>query len=110
MIALAVEHLVPAELFGPVGAVGDVGNGALGPNMSAYPVGIIALVGDHDGARFEPVEQGLGAEDVMDLSGRDQEAERAAFRVDAGVDLGGEAASASAHTTISTLFFTPEAC
>jgi hypothetical protein len=26
------------------------------------------------------------------------------------VDLRGEASSASAHTTISTLFFTPEAC
>ena len=110
MIALAVERLLPAEFFGPVGAVGNVGNGAVGPDMSAHAVGIITLVGDHDGALFEPVEQSLGTQDVVDLSRRDQEAERAAFRVDAGVDLRGEAASASAHTTISTLFFTPEAC
>ena len=37
-----------------------------------------------------------------------QEADRTAFRVDARMDLRGEAASASAHKTISTLFFGPE--
>src|SRR5262245_35597043 len=71
---------------------------------------IIALVGDDDGTVLEPVEQCLGASGVMHLARRDQEADRAAFRVDARVDLRGEAASASAHTTISTLFLGPEAC
>src|SRR5262245_29229124 len=47
---------------------------------------------------------GLGAGHVMDVAGRDQEADRAAFRIDPRVDLGGEASSALAHTTISTLF------
>lgn len=44
------------------------------------------------------VEQRLGAGHVMDLPGRDQEAERAAFRIDPRVDLLAEASSASAHT------------
>src|SRR5262245_22597657 len=46
---------------------------------------------------------------VMDVAGRDQEADRAAFRIDPRVDLGGEASSALAHTR-SPLFFGPEAC
>jgi len=41
----------------------------------------------------------------MDVAGRDQKADRAAFRIDPRVDLGGEASSALAHTTISTLFW-----
>src|SRR5262245_6735725 len=44
---------------------------------------------------------GLGAGHVMDVAGRDQKADRAAFRIDPRVDLG-EASSALAHTTIST--------
>lgn len=46
----------------------------------------------------------LGARQVAGLAGGDHEADRVAFRVDARVDFGGEAASASVHTTISTLF------
>ena len=73
-------------------------------------IGIIALVGNDDGTLLEPGEQGLGAGDVVYLARRDQEADRPAFGVDPRVDLRGEASSASAHTTISTLFLTPEAC
>ncbi|KYK50588.1 hypothetical protein A1D31_38745 [Bradyrhizobium liaoningense] len=79
-------------------------------DVGTNTIGIVAFVGDDDGARIESVEQGLGARHVGGLAGGDHEADRAAFRVDARVDFGGEAASASAHTTISTLFFTPEAC
>ena len=55
-------------------------------------------------------DQRLGTGDIMLVARRDQEADRAAFRVDPRVDLRGEAAAASPHTTISTLFLTPEAC
>ena len=79
-------------------------------DAGADAIGIIALVGDDDRAPLEPVEQGLGGVDVVLVAGRDQEADRAAFCVDARVDFRGEAASASPHTTNSTLFFTPEAC
>ena len=78
--------------------------------MRANPISIVAFVGNDDGALLKAVEQGLGAGNVVDLAGRDQEAERTAFRIDPRVDLRGEAAPASAHTTISTLFLTPEAC
>ena len=79
-------------------------------NAGANTVGIVALVGDDDSAFLEPVEQPLGMGDVVVVAGRDQEPDRAALRIDTRVDFRGEAASASAHTTNSTLFLTPEAC
>lgn len=73
-------------------------------------VGIIALVGNDDCALLEPIEQRPSVADVVIVARRNQETDRAALRVDARVDLRGEATSASAHTTISTLFLGPEAC
>ena len=93
-----------------MGAVRDVGNGALSPDVGADSIRVVGFVSDHNRTRLEPVEQGLGVGDVMGLAGRDQQAYRAAFGVDPCVDFRGEATSASAHATISTLFFAPEAC
>ena len=81
----------------------DVGDRVLVADARADAVGVIDLVGDNAGTSLEPVEQCLGASGVMHLSGRDQEADRAAFRVDARVDLRGETASVSAHTTTPAL-------
>ena len=67
--------------------------------MRADAVGIVAFVGDDNGTVLEPFEQGLSASGVMHLAGRDQEADRTAFRVDTRVDLCTDAA-ASPHTTI----------
>lgn len=110
MVALAINGLLPAEFLLPIGAVWNVGNGTLSSDMGTNAVRIVAFVGNDNGALLKTIEQGFGAGGVVDLAGRDQEADRAAFRVDPRVDLGGEASSASAHTTISTVFLTPEAC
>ena len=110
MVALAIDGLLPSELLLSVGAVRDVGDSTLIANAGAHAVGVVALVGNHHCTPIEAFEQGRGAGYVVIVAGRDQEADRAALRVDARVDLRGEAASASAHTTNSTLFFTPEAC
>ena len=110
MIALAIDRFRPAELGLPVGTVGNVGDCALITDARADAVSVIAFVGDDNGAFIEPGKQRFGANGVVIVARRDQEADRAAFRVDARVDFRGEAAPASAHTTISTLFLTPEAC
>ena len=110
MVALAVEGLFPSEFSLPVGAVWDVGDRALVTDAAPHAVSVIALVGDDNGAALQAIEQRLGTGDIMVVARRDQEADRAAFRVDPRVDLRGEAAAASPHTTISTLFLTPEAC
>lgn len=79
-------------------------------DVGANAIGVIALIGDDDGSPVEAIKEWLGVDDIVVVSGGDQEADRAAFRVDPRVDLRREASSASPHTTISTLFFTPEAC
>ena len=79
-------------------------------NVGTNTIGIIAFVRNDDSAGLKPVEKGFRARYVVSLARRDDQADRAAFRVDARMDFRGEAASASADTTISTLFFTPEAC
>ena len=110
MVALAIQSLLPAGFLGPMGAVGDIGNSALSPDMGANSIRVLGFIGHYDGTLPEPLEQCLGVSDVMGLTGRDQETDRAAFGVDPGVDFRGEATPASAHATISTLFFAPEAC
>ena len=110
VVALTINLLLPAVAPLAVGFVGNIGDRALAPDVGPHPVGVVALVGDDDRAALETVEQRLGTGDVVILAGRDQEPDGPAFGVDARVDLRREPASASAHTTISTLFLTPEAC
>jgi hypothetical protein len=79
-------------------------------NAGSHAVGVVTLVRNDDGARLEPVEQSLGARDVVVVARRDQDADRPALRVDSRVDFRREPAPASTDTTNSTLFLTPEAC
>lgn len=109
-VALFVDRLLPAVTLLAIGFVGNIGDCALSPNAQTHVIGIVALVGDDDGFWIEPVEQGLGAGHVMVVARRQDQPDRAAFRIDPRVDLRGEASSASAHTTNSTVFLTPEAC
>ena len=109
-VPLAVKRLLPAVLAFASGAVRNVGDGALSTDAGAHAVGVIALVGEDDGARFEPFEQGLGCSDVVVVARRDQQLDRPALGVDTRVDLRREPASTVADTTKSTLFLTPEAC
>jgi hypothetical protein len=68
-----------------MGAVGNVGNGVLSPDTRANAIRIVAFVGDDDGSLLQAVEQRLGTADIVDLTRRDQEADRAAF-CDAGYE------------------------
>ena len=106
----AIDRFRPPVPPLAIGAVGNVGNGTLSPDVRTNTVRIVAFVGNDHGTLLKTGEQRFGAGNVMHLAGRDQEADGAAFRVDPRVDLRAEASSASPHTTISTLFFTPEAC
>ena len=110
VVALSIDAFLPAEALLPVGFFGNVGDRTLGSNMRTNAIGIVALIGDHDRALVESFEQRLGGGRVMVVARRNQERDRTALRIDAGMDFRREPAPASAHTTISTLFFTPEAC
>ena len=109
-VALAVDGFGPSVFPLAVCAVRNVGYGALSTDARANAIGVIALVGDDDGARREPIEQGFGGGHVMVIARRDQQADRPALRVDARMDFRREPSPASTDTTNSTLFLTPEAC
>ena len=93
-----------------MGAVGNIGNGALCSDMGADAIGVIGFVSDHNRTWLKPIEEGFGVVEVMGFAGGNQQADRSTFGIDPRMDFCGEATPASAHATISTLFFAPEAC
>lgn len=78
--------------------------------MGTDAIRVVSFVSDYNRGRLEPIEEGFGVVEVMRLAGGNQQADRAAFGIDPRMDFRGEATPASAHATISTLFFAPEAC
>lgn len=92
-VALAVEPLTEARLPAPVALGRDVGRGALILDQLADAVGVVGLVGQHDGARAEAVKQRVGDLPVVRLPGGQAEPDREALRVDDDVDLGREPAA-----------------
>jgi hypothetical protein len=78
----------------------------MGPNA----ICVIGLVGDNDGAAIKISKEWFRTGQVMGLARRNQELDRPALAVDPRMDFRREPASASPHTTISTLFLTLEAC
>jgi hypothetical protein len=78
----------------------DVRGGALVLDEFADAVGVIGLVGQHDGARAEMIEQVICDLPVMRLSGGQAEPDREPLRVDDDMDLGREPTSGPTETMI----------
>ncbi len=96
-VAFPVEARVAGVFDGPVGPRRDDG---LGPDPAqglVEVVGVVGLVGD-DGGGPEPLEKRGGLDDVASVTGCQEEADGQAESVDAGVDLGPEAAPRAAKT------------
>lgn len=96
-VAFLVEARVARVLDGPIRPWRDDG---LGPDLAqglVEVVGVVGLVGD-DGGGLEAIEQGGRLDDVASVAWRQDEADWQSERVDAGVDLGPEAASRAAKT------------
>lgn len=68
-VALAVEPPAEAGLPSPIALGRNVGRGTLVLDQLADAVGVVGLVGQHDGARAELVEQSIGDLPVMCLPG-----------------------------------------
>lgn len=92
-VALAVEALAEAGFPAPVALRRDVGRGALVLDQLADAIGVIGFVGQHDGARAEMVEQGIGDLAVVRLPCGQAELDRETLRIDDDVDLGREPAA-----------------
>ena len=66
-------------------------------------VGVVRLVGEQ-GVGGERRQEGVGAEQVVCLARRQQEADRVAQRVDQGVDLGAQPTLAAADRLVLAVF------
>src|SRR3546814_11657183 len=80
----------------------DVGRGTLVLDQLTDAVGVVGLVGQHDGARAAVVEQRVGDPAVVRLPGGQAEPAREALRVDPDVDLGRRTAAWSPESVIFT--------
>lgn len=81
--------MVPA----PVAFRWDVGRGALILDQLSDAIGVICLVGQHDRAQAEVIEQAVSDLPVMRLSHHQAEPDREPLRVDHDVDPGREPAA-----------------
>ncbi len=95
-VAMAVERGRKAALPAAVGLGRDIGGSALGFDLAAHGVAVIALVSVENFSAGEAVEQGIGGDAVGYLTAGQQERDRAAPAVGQGVDFGGASAARAA--------------
>ena len=110
LVAFAVERPAEAGLPLAVGLGRDVGHRALAFDQVTDAARVIGFVGEHDGARFEPVEQGQRGRRVVRLTRCQAEPDGQASPIDDRVDLGRETAPRATKTMISTPLFAVAAC
>lgn len=80
------------------------------PGIFSNGVAVIALVGQQGDAVVQhSIQQGLGLDAVVDLSGRQPQDDGAAFRIDERVDFAGETAAGTSHAAIVRSPFFPVA-
>ncbi len=109
-VALLVEFFIHRDRSGAGRIAGDDGHRTeLLVDDGPDTVGVIGAVGDDVVGGLEALEQGLGEQAVMDLTCADLDAQRVAERIDAGVDLGRQAAFRAADTVSLSPPFAPAA-
>ena len=103
-VAFPIEGVAEACLPASVLFGGNVWRGAFGFDGATQPVGVICLVGEHDGSGLQPGEQFRRLRAIAGLTGRDHQFQRQARRVDQCMNLGGQASARAAHTAIRVTF------
>ena len=88
----------------------DVGCGTGGLDLTAQPIGVVGLVGQHDGVLAQVSEQARGDRAFARLTRRQDQFERQTIGVDERVDLGRQPTARAAHTAIRVAFFELAAC
>lgn len=84
-----------------------IGPCAASAHLPSQGVAVIGPVGEKDVSRFDRVQHVDGRTPVMSLAFGQLQADRAAFSIDEGMDLGGQAAARATHATGSLVFFWP---
>ena len=88
----------------------DVGRGPRRFDGAAQPIGIVGLVGEHDGVGAQVPEQARRNRAIARLTRRQNQFERQAASVDERVDLCRQPTARAAHTAIRVAFFEFAAC
>jgi len=109
-VTCAIEHRAEAGFPAAMHHRRDVGCGTGGFDLAAQPVGVVGLVGQHDGAFVQVPEQLLGDRAIARLARRQDQFERQTVGVDERMDLGRQPAARAAHTAIRVAFFEFAAC
>ena len=92
-VARAIEHRAEAGFPATMHHRRDVGRGTGGFDLAAQPIGVIGLIGEHDGVLAQMAEQLRGDRAIASLAGRQDQFERQSARIGQGVDLGRAAAA-----------------
>ena len=85
----------------------NVGDRALGCDLGAERVTVVAAIGQQDAFARQCHEHVLGAFAVVGLTFSQLQRDREPERIDEGVDFGRKPATGAAHATTSTAFFSP---
>ena len=110
VIARPVEHRAEAGFPAAMDHRRDIGRRPGGFDLAAQPVGVVRLVGEHDGAFEQVPEQTRGDRAIAGLARRQGEFERQAVGVGERVNLRRQPAARAAHTAIRVAFFELAAC
>ncbi len=106
-IAALVSARTERRRVEPVIEWANVGDGALGCDLGAERVTVVAAIGQQDAFARQCHEHVLGAFAVVGLAFRQLQRDREPERVDKGVDFGRKPTAGAAHATTSTAFFSP---
>ena len=108
-VAILVDILVVGDGLRARAVGGHDCLASSGRNHGTQAVGVVARVGD-ELVEIEAGDQCFGLVDVVDLAGRQDEAQRVAERIDRGVDLRAQAAARAPDRLCIAPPFAPAAC
>ena len=109
-VAPAVDREVDNAANADVALAGDMGFGAAGLDELDDGAGKETTIGDHVVGQTQPLDQRRKGCLVGGLTGREQETDRQAARVDDDVDLGAQSSTRPADGVIRAPFLPPAAC
>ena len=108
-VSVSVEIWREAVFPDAIGLWRDVWRRALGFDLSAHGVGVVAFVAMHEIARRHLIEQNIGGRAIRDLAARQQERDGSAVSVGQRVDFCGASAARTADRLAVLPPFPPEA-
>jgi hypothetical protein len=109
-VALTVAFEIDAADHPDIALAGNMGGGSHRSEQLDDAAGAVAAVGDRLAGRAQALDQARQGGLVGGLAGRQQQANRQAYSIDDGVDLGRQSPTRTADGVIRAPLFPPAAC